>query len=73
MKLLIVISSILLFGFTTTNTIGDGMVYICNSNTATKYHLNKTCRGLNKCKSSVVKISLGDAKKEGKKLCGWED
>jgi hypothetical protein len=71
MKSLIIISSFLFFGFTIVDD--DTNVYICDSKTATKYHLKKDCRGLNACKSKVVKITLTDAKKEKKKLCGWED
>ena len=49
-------------------------VYICNSNTAKKYHLTKTCRGLNACTHSIDAVSLSDAKYKYKRtLCGWED
>lgn len=48
-------------------------VYICDSKSGKKYHFTKTCRGLNACKASIKKLSLTDAKKLGKDLCGWED
>ncbi|MCX2681763.1 hypothetical protein OOZ15_17550 [Galbibacter sp. EGI 63066] len=48
-------------------------VYICNSANGKKYHYKKTCRGLNACKAKIKKLSLKDAKKRGKTLCGWED
>lgn len=54
--------------------VQDNKVFICNSTGATKYHLDKDCRGLNSCKSEVVKVTLSEAVKRGKKeLCGWED
>lgn len=49
-------------------------VYICNSTTATKYHLVSNCRGLNACESKVVQVTKEEAINSGKKvLCGWED
>lgn len=49
-------------------------VYICDSSGATKYHYTKSCRGLNACKHQIIKVSLTEAIKKGKKtLCGWED
>lgn len=48
-------------------------VYICNSKSATKYHLSETCRGLNACKHETIKKSLKEAKALGLTLCGWED
>ena len=49
-------------------------VYICNSNSAKKYHYSKTCRGLNACKHEIKKVTIGDAKGTYKRtLCGWED
>lgn len=49
-------------------------VYICDSDTAKKYHLKKDCRGLNACTHRIIKVSLEEAAKKGKKnLCGWED
>lgn len=49
-------------------------VYICDSKGATKYHYRKNCRGLSSCKHDIVKVTLDQAVKKGKKsLCGWED
>lgn len=49
-------------------------VYICNSTTATKYHLTSNCRGLNACDQKIIKVTKEEAIKQGKKtLCGWED
>lgn len=52
----------------------ETMVYLCNSNTAKKYHYTENCRGLEKCTHSIIQVSLADAKsKYGRSLCGWED
>ena len=52
----------------------ESYVYLCNSESATKYHLDKGCRGLNSCNHGVVKVTFNEAVKKGKKtLCGWED
>lgn len=48
-------------------------VYLCNSSGGKKYHLKSNCRGLNRCKAKIIKVSLKEAKKRGKTLCGWED
>ncbi|MAN27919.1 MAG: hypothetical protein CMH15_08625 [Mesonia sp.] len=48
-------------------------VFICDSQTAKKYHYTNDCRGLNACKACIKKISLEDAKKLKRSLCGWED
>ena len=47
-------------------------VYICNSPGAKKYHYNSNCRGLGNCTYRVVSIEIEKAKKDEKKLCGWE-
>lgn len=48
-------------------------VFICPSKNGKKYHFIKTCRGLSNCQSPIKKISLTDAKRIGKTICGWED
>jgi hypothetical protein len=53
---------------------GQASVYICNSTSATKYHLTPDCRGLNACESKIIKVTKEEAFNQGKKtLCGWED
>lgn len=51
----------------------EATVYICNSSGAKKYHYKKHCRGLSNCKAPIKQVSLTDAKKRGRTLCGWED
>jgi hypothetical protein len=48
------------------------MVYICDSSHAKKYHLSKNCKGLSTCQHIIRKITLEQAQKSGKTLCGWE-
>ena len=48
-------------------------VYICDSDSATKYHYSPSCRGLNACKHEIIKVSKNKAEASGRTLCGWED
>ncbi len=54
-------------------TSGNADVYICNSSGASRYHYQKNCRGLNACKSEIKQITLKEAQKRKRTLCGWED
>ncbi|PTQ92415.1 hypothetical protein C8P68_11215 [Mucilaginibacter yixingensis] len=47
-------------------------VYICSSPHATRYHFRENCPGLSNCTYRKVKITLAEAKKQGKTLCHWE-
>lgn len=40
---------------------------------AGKIPFKKDCNGLSACKAQIKKLTLTDAKKPGKDLCGWED
>jgi len=48
-------------------------VYLCNSTGGKKYHYNKSCRGLSSCQHEIIKVTLQEAQKRGKTLCGYED
>lgn len=49
-------------------------VYICDSGGATKYHLDKDCRGLGRCTHNIVLVTKSEAIRKGKELlCGWEN
>jgi hypothetical protein len=48
------------------------IVYICDSPHAKRYHLSKNCKGLSTCQHQIRKITLPQAQKKGKTLCGWE-
>ncbi|NLN32795.1 MAG: hypothetical protein GX159_04280 [Flavobacteriaceae bacterium] len=59
--------------FTPLEISSQSSVYLCNSSNAKKYHYTKNCRGLSNCKHQIIKVSVQEAKKRGKTLCGWED
>jgi hypothetical protein len=48
------------------------VVYLCDSKSSKKYHLKEHCRGLSNCSHKVIKVTLEEAKKRGKTLCGYE-
>lgn len=48
-------------------------VFICTGNYSKKYHLQKNCKGLNNCKGEIEEVTLEQAKKLRRTLCGWED
>ncbi|MFI5161221.1 MAG: hypothetical protein ACHQHN_08080 [Sphingobacteriales bacterium] len=47
-------------------------VYICDSRGAKRYHLTANCRGLSNCSHRIIRMTMDEAKKRGKTLCGWE-
>jgi hypothetical protein len=47
-------------------------VYVCKGSHGKKYHLKADCRGLRNCQHRVVKMTMEQAKKEGKTLCARE-
>ncbi|AWH86858.1 hypothetical protein HYN59_17855 [Flavobacterium album] len=55
-----------------TNTV-EKEVYICQSKGAKRYHFTKDCRGLSNCKAEIEKVTLSEAQKQGKTVCGYED
>ena len=76
--LLILSLGLLTFSFSPTQSLDNlpegSTVYICDSEGAKKYHLSKNCRGLKSCTHKIIKVTIEEAKKKGKKeLCGWED
>ncbi|MEM8998987.1 MAG: hypothetical protein AAGB24_01890 [Bacteroidota bacterium] len=48
-------------------------VYICKGKGSKRYHYAKTCRGLSRCSTKIHEVTLKEAKKMGRTLCGWED
>jgi hypothetical protein len=55
------------------HTSHDSYVYICKGPKSTKYHYTKTCRGLTNCSTDIYKVTMAEAKKLNRGLCGWED
>jgi hypothetical protein len=62
--------SLLFISLTSFTNVAD--VYICKSKNAKKYHLAENCRGLSNCKAEIGKVTLAQAKNDGKTLCGFE-
>ncbi|MCF3110249.1 hypothetical protein LL912_15805 [Niabella sp. CC-SYL272] len=48
-------------------------VYICDSNTATRYHYNAHCRGLKNCNYRIIETTLDSAEQNNRTLCRWEE
>lgn len=44
-------------------------VYVCESPTAYAYHKTKECRGLRKCTHAIKKVTVSDAKRDGRNAC----
>ncbi len=61
-------------GYTTTRkaeeTANTG-IWICNSSGSKKYHNNRECHGLNRCKSQIMTVTEQHAKELGKGKCGY--
>ncbi|MGJ8664732.1 MAG: hypothetical protein ACSHW7_00045 [Patiriisocius sp.] len=51
----------------------ESNVYICKGPESKKYHYKKDCRGLSRCSTNTYKVTIAEAKKIGRTLCGWED
>jgi hypothetical protein len=45
-------------------------VLVCTGKYSKKYH-SYNCKGLKKCKGETKKITLSEAKKDGKTQCGY--
>lgn len=48
------------------------IVYLCDSAGGKKFHYKANCRGLGNCSHRIIKVTLEEAKKRGKTVCGWE-
>ena len=67
-----VATTVILFTTSSFKTIKTN-VYICKGKYSKKYHYKKNCRGLSNCSTSTYKITLSEAKKLKRTLCGHED
>jgi len=54
------------------NKVEDKQVYICTGSSALRYHFNRSCPGLGKCKHTIIVTTLITAQKRGRTMCGWE-
>ncbi|MCA9380910.1 hypothetical protein KC678_01460 [Candidatus Dojkabacteria bacterium] len=48
-------------------------VFICKGSQSKRFHLKEDCRGLQYCSTEIYEVTLEEAKKIGRTLCGWED
>lgn len=46
-------------------------VYVCTGSASYAYHTHRGCPGLNKCTATIKTMTVKDAKKEGRKFCGY--
>lgn len=46
-------------------------VFVCTGPTAYACHLIQDCDGLQKCNGTIKRITVKEAKKQGRKLCGY--
>ena len=66
---LLIFPALLIVGF----TLAETDVYICKGPQSKRYHLTKSCQGLKNCSTEIYKVSLSEAKKLERTLCGFED
>lgn len=47
-------------------------VYLCNGPSSKVYHRSENCKGLNRCSTQILKVSLSTARNKGRKACRIE-
>ncbi len=47
-------------------------VYLCNGPSSKVYHRSENCKGLNRCSTQIVKVTLSAAKSKGRRACRIE-
>lgn len=75
MKTLTLLGCLLFGGLSSAPPVagGDSYVYICISKSASKYHFDRDCSGLQKCTHEIEKTTKGDAQYRGYTVCLLED
>lgn len=58
--------------FLITAGCAEKRVFVCESSQSVKYHYDKNCIGIKKCRYKIVEIYIDSAIKQGKSLCSWE-
>lgn len=66
---IVILGLLLLFSVGVCPSCSDSGVYICTGPKAKSYHRKPDCRGLNKCSGKVKCVTLGEARKIGRKEC----
>ena len=49
----------------------EAQVLVCKSPYAARFHLDKDCVGLNKCKREIISVTKSQAEEEGLTCCGF--
>ncbi|HWJ25513.1 MAG TPA: hypothetical protein VNS32_03165 [Flavisolibacter sp.] len=57
MKLFLTFILPLVFAFAGGPTLKADKVYVCDSRTSEAYHINKNCRGLNRCTHTIIEVT----------------
>lgn len=70
--LTLLVSSLLFTGFTPISLHKVDYVYICQGPYSKVYHKSNECRGLSHCSTKIVKVSLEEAVKMGRRPCKIE-
>ena len=70
MNKLILVIVFSIFGIASTNH-SDVKVYICQGSMSECYHKTKDCKGLERCSTDIKEITLEQAKKMGRRPCGY--
>lgn len=72
-KALLLITALTSTTFLSSFERSEDYVYICKGPKSERYHLKEDCRGLNNCSTDTYKVTLTEAKKLKRTLCGFED
>lgn len=51
---------------------GTTYVYLCEGPMSHVYHYTQTCRGLRRCSTKLDKMTVEEAVKRGRRVCGYE-
>ncbi len=69
-KLLLLLAVLTALSF----TVGtDDPAYVCGNGKTEVYHLKKTCQGMKRCTHEILQTTVSEAKKDGLRMCGYED
>lgn len=47
----------------------EGVVYVCISNSARRYHVDHNCRGLRRCSREIIATTVEEAQDNGRTPC----
>lgn len=71
MKKLLLIAGVFLI-LTAFKKEEEKKVFICVSVASKRYHLKRTCKGLQACKAKIKTTTAKKAEKLGRTFCKWE-